>query len=467
MFQSLLSSCKSVLWLRSLAWLFVLAPLFFLSYNFANHYAASLSNVGSVVFSWERFIPLLPWTIIPYWSIDLLYGLAFLLPRERKQVDTLGKRLLTAQVVCITCFFIWPLSFSVERPELSGLFGSMFDVLMGFDKPFNQVPSLHITLLVVLWACYAACLRGVWRWFMHAWFTLIGLSVLTTWQHHFIDLPAGVLAGFFCLWCWPMETASALKKQTKPLSRIVLQRRWIFACYYASASIILGVILSISAAYFLGIALLLIWPCIALMLVALNYAFMGAKGFQKQSSGRLSITATILFAPYLLGAWVNKKFWTKGQRPAAAVVDGVWLGCIPNAREAKQYAGLMDMCAELPVIVPNGCDYHCMPILDLTPLTPEECWQAAKTIDGLVNAHRQPILVFCALGYSRSSVALMAWLLLSAQAKSPEHAKLMIERARPQVVIKPYHLKALSEMVLLHDYQCFLKACQHAKPVVL
>jgi len=447
-------------------WLFLLAPLFFLSYNFSNHYAASLPNVGSVVFGWERFIPLLPWTIIPYWSIDLLYGLAFLLPRERKQVDTLGKRLLTAQAVCIGCFFIWPLRFSVERPELDGLFGSMFDILTGFDKPFNQAPSLHITLLVVLWACYAAHLRGIWRWLMHGWFILIGLSVLTTWQHHFIDLPAGVLAGFFCLWCWPMKPSISIKQRAKLLPRIVRQRRWMLACYYALASIVLGVVLSMSAAHFLGIALVLIWPCIALMLVAISYAFVGAKGFQKQPTGCLSIAATVLFAPYLLGAWVNKKLWTKGQAPATEVVDGVWLGCIPNSKEAKRYVGLMDMCAELPVIVADGCDYRYIPILDLTPLTPEQCWQAAQNIDDLVNAYSQPILVFCALGYSRSSVALMAWLLLSEQAKNPEHAKLMIESARPQVVIKPYHLEALNEMVLLHDYQCFCKDSQNAKPAV-
>ncbi|SIS96568.1 phosphatase PAP2/dual specificity phosphatase family protein [Neptunomonas antarctica] len=437
-------------------WLALLAPLFFLSYNLSNQYAASLPDVGSVVFGWESAIPLVPWTIIPYWSIDLLYGLAFLLPCERRHIDTLGWRLLTAQIVCIACFFLWPLRFSVERPELDGLFGSMFDLLMGFDKPFNQAPSLHITLLVVLWACYAVHLKGAWRWLMHGWFALIGLSVLTTWQHHFIDLPAGILAGYFCLWCCPMKSLNSVPQRGKNISRIVRRRRWILACYYALASLILGIILSIGAAGFPGIALLLIWPCITLMLVAINYAFWGAQGFQKQPSGRLSIAATILFAPYLLGAWINTKYWTKGQSPADEVVAGVWLGRIPDAREAKRYAGLMDMCAELPVTVADGCDYRYLPVLDLTPLTPEQCWQAARIIDGLVNADSQPILVFCALGYSRSSVALMAWLLLTEQAKNPEHAKLIIEHARPQVVIKPYHLEMLNEMVFLpefYDYQ--------------
>ena len=37
------------------------------------------------------------------------------------------------------------------RPETDGLPGFLFAVLGGFDKPFNQAPSLHIALLVIIW----------------------------------------------------------------------------------------------------------------------------------------------------------------------------------------------------------------------------------------------------------------------------------------------------------------------------
>ncbi len=57
------------------------STLFFLSYGFANQYADNLSYVGSIVFDWEHKIPLWPWTIVPYWSIDLFYGLSLLLCR--------------------------------------------------------------------------------------------------------------------------------------------------------------------------------------------------------------------------------------------------------------------------------------------------------------------------------------------------------------------------------------------------
>ena len=42
------------------------------------------------------------------------------------------------------------------------------------------------------------------------WMGLIALSVLTTWQHHFIDLPTGWWLGWFCVWLFPHEGRSPL-----------------------------------------------------------------------------------------------------------------------------------------------------------------------------------------------------------------------------------------------------------------
>ena len=199
------------LWKRGVLWLLLLGPLFFASYGFANWLTAQREDVGSLVFTWESAMPLWPWSIVPYWSIDLLYGLSFLLPATRREMDRHALRLLTAQVICVACFLLWPLRFTFERPELDGFFGWMFDVLMGFDKPFNQAPSLHIALLVVIWVMFARHTRGLLlRGLLHGWMALIGLSVLTTWQHHFIDVPTGALAGWLCVWLWPIEDRSPL-----------------------------------------------------------------------------------------------------------------------------------------------------------------------------------------------------------------------------------------------------------------
>ena len=425
------------LWKRGVLWLLLLAPLFFASYGFANWLTAQRDNVGSLVFAWEGATPLWAWSIVPYWSIDLLYGLSFLLPATRREMDRHALRLLSTQILCVACFLLWPLRFTVERPELDGFFGWMFDVLMGFDKPFNQAPSLHIALLVVIWVMFARHTRGLLlRGLLHGWMALIGLSVLTTWQHHFIDVPTGALAGWLCVWLWPIEDRSPL--QSLRLARE--PQRWRLALRYGLGSAVCAAM----AVKLGGAWLWLLWPCAALLLVALNYALFGAAGFQKRADGSLSAAGSWLLAPYLLGARVNSRLWTRKHPQPDQVVEGVWLGRVPSAREAAPFAAVLDLSAELPVRLP-GKTYRNLPLLDLVAPDSDTCRQGAELIEQL---HRQgPLLVCCALGYSRSATLVAAWLLHSGRANSVEHAIELIRAARPQIVLGEAQRAALQGLL--------------------
>ncbi|MBV4506914.1 phosphatase PAP2/dual specificity phosphatase family protein [Pseudomonas sp. BW13M1] len=445
---------------RGILWLLLLGPFFFLSYGLANTYTEGREDIGSLVFAWERQVPLWPWTIIPYWSIDLLYGLSFLLPRSRSEMDRHALALLTAQLICVAGFLLWPLRFTFERPELSGLFGWLFDVLMGFDKPYNQAPSLHIALLVIIWTMFARHTRHpVWRWVVHGWMGLIGLSVLATWQHHFIDVPTGALAGFICLWLWPHSGPLPWRQ-----ARLAQDpKRWRLTLRYGLGAAVLGLL----AVKIGGGGLWLLWPALSLLLVALNYALFGAAGFQKGADGRLSVAATWLLAPYLLCAWVNSRLWTWRHPQADEVADGVYLGRVPGRTEASAFAAIVDLSAELPCLaVPHQniagqarshnavCpamkalktpqDYQSLPTLDLIAPDREILQQAAKAIE---HRHQQgPVLVCCALGYSRSASAVAAWLLLSGRCASAEQAEALIRQARPGVVLHPAHRLALHHL---------------------
>src|SRR5262245_32597354 len=88
-------------WRRSLAWLVFLTPFFFLTYGAANAIAAHRSHVPSVVFAWERRIPFVAWTIVPYWSLDLFYAASLFLCATRGELTGLCRRLVTAQVAAI------------------------------------------------------------------------------------------------------------------------------------------------------------------------------------------------------------------------------------------------------------------------------------------------------------------------------------------------------------------------------
>lgn len=411
------------LWPRTLLWLVSLSSFFFISYGFANYITSLRSNVESVVFQWEHFIPLWSWTIVPYWSIDVLYGLAILLASTKIELDTLGRRLLTAQIICVTCFLLFPLHFTFNRPALDGVFGTLFDLLMGFDKPFNQAPSLHITLLIILWVFYSHYIKGCWRWLLHGWFFLIGLSVLTTWQHHFFDIPTGVLAGCLCIWLWPEGIASPFQSRRWP-------KQWRLSCLYAlSACIALGIGL-----YCGGLWLWLCWLSTSLFLVSLNYSLIGAIGFQKLSDGRFSIPVFLLYLPYFVGAWLNSRLWTRNSNKADCILENIYLGRMPTQAAINQYQfiGVVDLCAELPMTCTLN-HYSLIPVLDLT-IPPESIFDKAVSI---IDSYQKEgaVLVCCALGYSRSVQAIIAWLLWSRRAGTINEAIAIVKKVRPTIVI--------------------------------
>ena len=108
-------------WRRAFAWLLFLAPFFFVTYGLANWTAAQRADVPSLVFGWERAIPFWAWTILPYWSIDALYGLSLFVCTSRRELDTHARRLLTAQLVAVACFVAVPLRYSFDRPDADGV----------------------------------------------------------------------------------------------------------------------------------------------------------------------------------------------------------------------------------------------------------------------------------------------------------------------------------------------------------
>ncbi len=422
-------------WKRAAAWLAFLGPLFFATYGFANWLASQRGDVASIVFDWERHIPFVPWTIVPYWSIDIFYAISLFVCVTKKELDTHAWRLLAAQIIGVTCFILFPLQQTFVRPPSDGIFGLMFDTLTGFDKPFNQAPALHITLLIILWVLYARHLHGVWRWLLHVWFALIGISVLTTFQHHFIDVPTGLLAGWLCVWLFPDDRASIFSQAARTSSA---QRRSLALRYFVCALAI--ALLSITLG---GVYLWLLWLSVSLIMVSAIYLFLNDNSFQKNSNGMLSQASLWLLAPYLIGAWGNSRAWTRNAHKANQVAPNVWLGRIPKNGELPPGVNtLVDLCAELPRRA-DSAHYISLPVLDLAPLDVAHLDAAARAITNALQ--NGPVLVCCALGYSRSASAVAAWLIASGHAVDANDAAAQILKARPQAVLHREQLDLLDQ----------------------
>ncbi len=176
-----------------------LALFFCLGYGLSLWSASARTHVPTLVFSWERRIPFLAWTIVPYMSTGFFYCGSFFLCRNRFELNTLAWRLLFAQVFAIACFVLFPLQFGLIRPQVDGVEGLLFHVLQQMDGPFNQAPSLHVAFTVILLAHYTRAIRGILRFPALLLLSLAGLSTLTTYQHHVIDVITGALLGLACL----------------------------------------------------------------------------------------------------------------------------------------------------------------------------------------------------------------------------------------------------------------------------
>jgi membrane-associated phospholipid phosphatase len=416
-----------------LLWLAGLIPLFFLSYGFANWTTGLRHHVPSLAFDWEHQIPFLAWTILPYWSLDLLYALSLFVCRTTRELSTHGKRLLAAQIISISGYLLFPLRFSFERPQVTGLFGWMFDALASFDKPFNQAPSLHLSLTVILWVKYSQHLRGGARWLMRVWMILVGVSTLTTFQHHFIDLATGIWAGLFCVVLFPEDPPAAPRKVHRDQSRLKLS-----AAYMAASALLIALACRIG-----GAAWWLLWPAGSCAMVAGVYFSGGPSLFQK-SKGAIPLPMMIVLAPYLSAAWLNSRLWTWKGSGADEITDGIWIGRLPgkSERNEKAIASIVDLTAELPVDT-TGIVYRGVPMLDLVAPELEELDAAVTAIDEL--SSKRPTLVCCALGYSRSAAALVAWLTASGRSPSISESIALVMTRRPCIALGPKQRARLQE----------------------
>jgi hypothetical protein len=415
---------------RAALWLVFLGPFFYASYGLANHLASLRVDVPDVAMEWEKVFPFMAWTIIPYWSINLFYVATLFFNAAPDEVDRTAKRYLTCQLIAVACFIAFPLRAIFDKPGTGGLTGFMFDALGSFDKPFNQVPSLHIALLVIIWDHWRTRFGGWMVWVWHGWGALIGLSVLTTFQHHVMDIPTGALLGLFALWLFPQDRS----QNPLPEGALPGKKRWKIGALYAAGSA-LFLALAIVTVRSSPLSLLWLWPSLSLALAAAAYVKLGVSVFQKRADGTVSFAAYWLLMPYRWGAMVNAWAWTRKLPPSAHVQGNVWLGRFPRADEMKGFGTIIDMTGEMIAAREQGAEVKSFPLLDLAAPPAATLRWAAKAIE--TGQTSSKTLVCCALGMQRSAAAVAVWLVEAGHAKNGAEAIAILRGTG-----RPVHLDA-------------------------
>ena len=450
----------------SLLKLALIGALFYTSYGLSNHYAASLAYVPEVAFAWERGIPFWAWTIVPYWSLNLMYAAAFFLCRNACEQNHYVARLVSAQIIATTCFMLFPLHFGWPKPPTDGLWGWLFDSLVAFDLPYNQAPSLHIALSIIVGAFYWTRFPKI-RLPIFLWQSLIALSVLTTYQHHFIDMPTGALLGWLVLWAIPQHGVSPFRRPFNTQGRLKTSEASFCeaktnAMSFARTSeasfreaktspetrsreikiamlYLAGAVLSALPSLFGGAWLWMLWVSVSLSVVAFAYLTGNAAVFQKQADGKLSAAATVLLLPYLAGVRLNMAYWLSGKVKTAQVRDGVWIGSVSGISDGLP--AVLDVCAEYPLPRYRGA-YRTLPLLDMVAPSENDLVQAALLLEALRRQHGK-VLTCCALGYGRSAAVVLTWLLVYGGCRDLAQATAELKQARSQMVLPLETAKAV------------------------
>src|SRR5438445_10715925 len=292
------------------------------------------------------------------------------------------------------------------------------------DSPFNLLPSLHAALLLLLVDLYARNLRGIFLIAAMFWFFLIALSPVLTYQHHVIDIVGGFVLVGYCFYLF-REPSLALP--------VVVNRR-IGLYYAAGAAIVL-----LMAAIFWPWGVLLLWPAIALGIVAIAYFGAGPVVFHK-TQGTLPWSTPFVLAPCLLGQYFSLLYYRSRCRSWDEVTPQIWIGAKLGSRFANKalcsgVGAVLDLSAEFSEAKPfRKINYRNIPILDLTAPTQAQLAEMGEFIGN--HSRNGAVYVHCKIGYSRSAAAVAAYLIMSGKANTANEAFAIIGRVRSSVVIR-------------------------------
>ncbi len=414
-----------------------LSLCFMLVYGACNTITSHRENVGTIYFEWEHWIPFIPWMVIPYLSIDLLFFAAPFIIRNEIDLVLYRKRILAVIFIAGFCFLMFPLKLAVGRKPLEGFLGFLWNPFLKMDQPHNLMPSLHIGLRTILAFVYSRNLQGNWKNAIGFWFSLIGFSTLLTHQHHIIDVFTGFVLGFTVLHWIPSQGF-----------RVRDEKNIFMAIFSATIALACGSVLYSNWPN----SFLMLWPTVAFLLQALIYCGITGIAYDK-FNGRLAWHTRLLFLPMIVGQWLSWRYYRLKSTPWSELLPQIWIGRLLNHAEAELalsagVSAVLDLTSEFsenPVLMSKP--YLNIPTRDLTALNRAEIQLALDFIQ--LHETNGIVYIHCKAGFSRSVIVAAAYLLKSNRASNVSEALRLIQKNRPEVVFRP------EVYIALEDYQRF------------
>ena len=384
-----------------LLWLLFLAPLFFLLYGSTNQIASFQEHVNSIYFAWELKIPFIPWMILFYMLLDILFGFSFLIPESRSKLQRHSMRIIFVICISILIFLLFPLQCNFQKPEVTGILAPIYSLLKN-DLPYNQFPSLHVSLGLVIGYQYVTKLPAFARILFAGIFFLVIVSILFIYQHHLIDLPGGILVGLLAFYLFPEHGSTRLALNFISPKHLAMAIKYL----------LLSIIFTILAFNISMLWIPLAWIAASMTTISLCYVT-GFNNISNKKHGQTNYLYRILFWPYFFGNYFTWLYWRKKLKPINKIDEHIYIGMstdqdIHSTLKEHNIHTIIDLAPELNSYIPRNINYHSIPLLDLAIPDPEILIKITNLLDA---THRQgKVLIICKLGVSRSVIAAAAWL---------------------------------------------------------
>lgn len=420
--------------IESFLWMIISYLIFIFFYKAAGIHASNLESVPSFYFPWEKKIPFIPWLVIPYMSSGIFFVVIFLLCKTKENLCILVKRINSITIISSIVFFIFPLKFAFEKPEIKNSFLSiLFQLLERMDNSFNQCPSLHISYAVLFAIVFQKEIKSKVKYIFHIWFLLMGLSTVFIYQHHIIDIIFALLLTIFILFVF----SEKINKRNRNIGFI-----------YFLLSFIL-----------FSIGIIFFYWSIILFFLSLTFFLVGKAYVENNSSfvkkdGKIAFYNKIIYFPYLFCYNILWKFFRKYEKdPWREISQNVFIGSKLNDKQVKKFISdkkviIVDLSAEAEEnrILKEKGEYYYFPLLDICNFN-EDIFLAA--LEFVLKKYKnlgknEKIYIHCLMGYSRSTALGIAFLKKNYQIETNE-AVSVIKKIVKYAVIPNYILDIIEK----------------------
>lgn len=193
--------------------------------------------------------------------------------------------------------------------------------------------------------------------------------------------------------------------------------------------------------------LILLWPALAMLIIAFGYWFVGPAVFYK-NNGRISLFSTVLLGPYFIGQHIYWRNYFSKCRPWDEPVPNLLIGRFLTEKEAlsavmkENIVAVVDMTAEFSETQSfREISYLNLQTMDLTAPHYEYLLEGAKFISKAIQSGK--VYVHCKIGYSRSAAMVGSYLMYAGIVDSIEEAIAVIKKVRPSLIVRPEARAAL------------------------